>query len=101
MKKPPQFEGLILRERLPDGFNRKTGWVIVGEEAGVRERSLLAVLSYEIGLDLARELTQLLGQKYQVKRLVEELADSERHDLVEMTPYPYFLHQPPQFLFEH
>lgn len=41
LRNSTNFNTLILRERLPDGLNRKMGWVILGEEQGVRERKLL------------------------------------------------------------
>jgi hypothetical protein len=67
---------IILRERLPNEKGEATGWLILlAKQTSVRQ--ILAVLTYEVGLNYAREFTRLLASKYNIS-VTYELASDEK-----------------------
>jgi hypothetical protein len=67
-----KVSAIILREREPKLQGGPTGWlVLLARQTRVRE--ILAVLTYEVGLEYAHHFAHTMASKYNVK-LTEEFA---------------------------
>ena len=66
---------IILRERIPNEQGQATGWLILLVRK-TKIREILAVLSYEVGLNYAQHITRVMAAKYNVN-IIEELSTSE------------------------
>lgn len=70
---------IILRERTLSSKGEPSGWVVI--VAGPdREREVLAVLTNEVGLEVARKFAQMLASKYRVIKR-EELFNTSINSL--------------------
>jgi hypothetical protein len=67
---------IILRERGSDQQGKQNGWLVL-LASQTREREILAVLNYKVGLEYARLLAHMLSVRYSIN-LIEELPTSSQ-----------------------